>query len=235
MNKENFNDYLKDLNIVLTESQKEKLELFANLLLEYNKTTNITSIRNKEDVYLKHFYDSLTLVKGIDLTKRMTVLDVGSGGGFPGIVIGIVFPNLRITLLDSNHKKTDFQNYIIDKLQLSNIETVNMRAEEYYNSGNRYDLVVARAVANMQILSELCIPFVKINGCFIAMKGDFKEEIESSKFAINYLGGNLTNIVEFNLPISSDLRNLVIVYKEKDSPKGYPRKYDHIIKRPLSE
>lgn len=233
MTKELFELELKKIGINLTKEISDKIELYADLLLEYNEKVNITSIRNKKEVYLKHFYDSLTLAKAIDLNKKLNVLDIGSGGGFPGIVIGIVYPNLNITLLDSNHKKTDFQNYIIEKLALKNINTVNLRAEDYFKVNKKYDLVVARAVANMVTLSELCIPFVKRGGYFIAMKGDFKDEIDSSLYAIETLGGRKPNIITFNLPEVNDVRNLVVVQKERDTPKGYPRKYDQILKKPL--
>ena len=233
MTKELFELELKKIGINLTKEISDKIELYADLLLEYNEKVNITSIRNKKEVYLKHFYDSLTLAKAIDLNKKLNVLDIGSGGGFPGIVIGIVYPNLNITLLDSNHKKTDFQNYIIEKLALKNINNVNLRAEDYFKVNKKYDLVVARAVANMVTLSELCIPFVKLGGYFIAMKGDFKDEIDSSLYAIETLGGRKPNIITFNLPEVNDVRNLVVVQKERDTPKRYPRKYDQILKRPL--
>lgn len=234
MNKEEFyKEILNNLGIILTEEQKRDLELFANLLLEYNKHTNITAIRDINGVYLKHFYDSLTLVKVFDFTERIEVLDLGSGGGFPGIVLAIVFPNLNITLLDANHKKSDFQKYIVDNLKLDNVNVINDRAENYFKLGKKYDLVVARAVANLPILSELCIPFVKLKGHFIAMKGDSLEEIEKSIVAIKFLGGVINKKCEFSLKDNKDLRILVVIEKIKESPQGYPRVYDKIIKKPL--
>ena len=233
MNKDNFYIELSKLGIMLNEKQKGDLENFAHLLLEYNKHTNITAIRDIDGVYLKHFYDSLTLVKVYDLSKEVNVLDVGSGGGFPGIVLAIVYPNLKVTLLDSNHKKSDFQKYIVDNLKLNNVLVVNDRAENYYKKGIQYDLVVARAVANLSVLSELCIPFVKNSGYFISMKGDSALEIEEAKGAIRFLGGNIENIQTFFLQNGEDIRNLVVIKKEKDTPSGYPRIYDKIVKKPI--
>ena len=233
MNKEKFYTELSKLGIELSEKQKGDLENFAHLLLEYNKHTNITAIRDTHGVYLKHFYDSLTLAKVYDFNKNIDLLDVGSGGGFPGIVLAIVYPNLKVTLLDSNHKKSDFQNYIVDKLKLNNVLVVNDRAENYYKKEIQYDLVVARAVANLSVLSELCIPFVKNDGYFISMKGDSALEIKEAKGAIEFLGGNLENICTFYLQNGEDIRNLVVIKKEKDTPSGYPRIFDKIVKKPI--
>lgn len=228
-----FYSEVEKLNIKLSLEQKNKLELFCNLLLEYNEHTNLTAIRDKESVLLKHFYDSLTLVKVCNFEKPLKVLDVGSGAGFPGIVLNIVFPNLNITLLDSNNKKTKFQNYIIEKLNLSNILTVNQRAEEYYSSDIKFDIVVARAVSELAIISELCIPFVKIGGYFISMKGDSEEEIKNGQYAIEYLGGKLEKIEHFYLYNNDNIRNILLIKKINNSPKNFPRSYSKIIKKPL--
>ena len=233
MTKEEFYNYLKgNLNIIITENQKVKLEKYANILIEYNKHTNITAITKLEDIYLKHFYDSISLVKGIDLTKSMNVLDIGSGGGFPGLVLAIMFPNLNITLLDSNHKKSDFQKYVINELEIGNVIVENKRAEDFYKDGNKYDLVVARAVAVLPILTELCLPFVATNGYFIAMKGE-SDELNDSLYAIDYLGGVLDKKVSFKLPIIDSVRNLYVIKKIKITPKNYPRSYNKILKSPL--
>lgn len=233
MNKETFYEELQKINITLTNEQKENLEKFAGLLIEYNKHTNITAIKDKEGIYLKHFYDSLTLIKITDLKEHLTLLDVGSGGGFPGIVLKIVFPNLDITLLDSNNKKSEFQKFIIQNLDLKGIKVVCDRAENYYKTGEKYDIVVARAVSSLNILSELTIPFVKLKGEFIAMKADAQNEIEKSKNGIKTLGGEIKDIVEFNLPIENSQRTLIKVEKVSETPNFYPRSYDKIIKKPL--
>lgn len=234
MSKEEFFSLLKsEFNLELDDNQKDNLNKFAELLLEYNKHTNITAIRDLDSVYLKHFYDSLTLIKAVNLFNVISVLDVGSGGGFPGIVLAICFPNLKITLLDSNHKKSDFQKYIVQSLNLNNVIVINDRAENYFKLGNKYDLVVARAVANLSVLSELCIPFVNINGYFVSMKGDASLEIKEANNAIEFLGGKLENICKFYLKDNGDLRNLVVIKKIVNSPSGYPRNYDKIVKKPI--
>lgn len=233
MNKEEFINELSKLGITLTESQLESLEKYANILIDYNKHTNITAITDKESIYLKHFYDSLTLTKIINLNTNLKVLDIGSGGGFPGIVIKIIFPNLNITLLDSNNKKSEFQKYVIKELNLKDIEVINDRAENYFKKGLKYDLVVARAVSNMLVLDELCIPFLKINGNAILMKSEVNEELAQSKKGIEVLGGKIVDIQEFRLPKEESLRTLIKIQKEKETPKEYPRIYDKILKKPL--
>lgn len=233
MNKEEFINELSKLGITLTKSQSESLEKYANILIDYNKHTNITAITDKESIYLKHFYDSLTLTKIINLNTNLKVLDIGSGGGFPGIVIKIIFPNLNITLLDSNNKKSEFQKYVIKELNLKDIEVVNDRAENYFKTGLKYDLVVARAVSNMLVLDELCIPFLKINGNAVLMKSEVNEELAQSKKGIEILGGKIIDIQEFRLPKEESLRTLIKIQKEKETPKEYPRIYDKILKKPL--
>lgn len=233
MNKEEFINELSKLGITLTKSQLESLEKYANILIDYNKHTNITAITDKESIYLKHFYDSLTLTKIINLNTNLKVLDIGSGGGFPGIVIKIIFPNLNITLLDSNNKKSEFQKYVIKELNLKDIEVINDRAENYFKKGLKYDLVVARAVSNMLVLDELCIPFLKINGNAVLMKSEVNEELALSKKGIEILGGKIIDIQEFRLPKEESLRTLIKIQKEKETPKEYPRIYDKILKKPL--
>lgn len=233
MNKNEFIKELSKLDINITDNQLNQLETYANILIEYNKHTNITSITDKESIYLKHFYDSLTLTKIINLNDNLEVLDIGSGGGFPGIVIKILFPNLNITLLDSNNKKSEFQKYVIKELNLTNITVINDRAENYFKQGNKYDLVVARAVSNMLVLDELCIPFLKINGNLVLMKAEATEELEQSKKGIEILGGKITDIQKFKLPKEDSLRTLIKIQKEKLTPKEYPRIYDKILKKPL--
>lgn len=227
------NQILNDFGITISNKQRELLNLFSDLLLDYNLKVNITSIKNKKEVYLKHFYDSLSIVKIIDLNNVESLLDVGSGGGFPGIVLKIFFPNVSITLLDSNHKKSDFQRYICDKLNLDNIIIVNDRAENFYLLGKKYDIVVARAVARMNVLTELCLPFSKIGGYFIAMKGNAEEEIKEAKKSIEMLGGKTMDIIDFKMPYNAGNRTIVKILHEKETPAKYPRSYDKILKKPL--
>lgn len=236
MNKEKFIEELKKINIELSEHQLNQLDIYCNYLLEINKITNLTAIRNEEDVYLKHFYDSITITKIIDLNNIKKVIDVGTGAGFPGMIIKIINPNIELTLLDSNNKKISFLKELADKLNFDDIEFINDRAEDYYNEvGNIYDLVVARAVSNLSILSELCIPLLKIGGIFVSMKSQATEEIEEAKYGINILGGTINNIIEFDLPIENSKRTLIKIDKIKDTPKEYPRRYEKIIKNPLKK
>lgn len=233
MNKEELINELQKINISITTKQINQLEKYAILLQEYNKHTNITAITEINSIYLKHFYDSLTISKIIDLKKYTTLLDIGSGGGFPGIVLKIIYPNLQITLLDSNNKKSKFQKYIIEKLNLENINVINERAELYIKKSQKYDIVTARAVSNLNILSELSIPFVNQEGYFIAMKGEINNELETSKNAIKVLGGNIEELINFKLPKENSIRTLIKIKKIKPTPQEYPRTYDKITKKPL--
>lgn len=231
MTKDRFLDELKKLNIFLTEDQLTKLDKFYQLLINWNEKINLTTITKEEDVYLKHFYDSLTLIKTIDLTKDITLLDVGTGAGFPGIVLKIVFPNLKITLLDSLNKRINYLNEIIKELELSNIETICSRCEDYTKiNREKYDVVVARAVSHLKILSELIIPTVKVNGYFVAMKSNVQDEIEISKNILSKLDSTVEKVIEFNLPIENSIRTLVKIKKNKITNVKYPRKYDQIKK-----
>ena len=213
------------MGIKITEEKLSKLEKFYELLISWNEKMNLTRIIEKEEVYLKHFYDSLTLIKAIDLTQELTLCDVGSGAGFPGIVLKIVFPNLKITLIDSLQKRVNYLNEIIKELELTNIEAIHTRAEDYAkNHREDYDIVTARAVAYLKLLSELCIPMVKVNGYFIAMKANAIEEIKESKDIIKYLNARLEDTIEFLLPIEESNRTLIKINKITKTNSKYPRK-----------
>jgi 16S rRNA (guanine527-N7)-methyltransferase len=203
-------------------------------LIEWNKKINLTTITDKRAVYLKHFYDSLTLNLVCDLNKINNLCDIGSGAGFPGIVIKIFFPTIDMILVDSLNKRTKFLNTVITTLDLKKIKVVNERAEDFaLNHRELFDVVVARAVVNLNILAELCIPLTKVRGIFIAMKGINNEEIERSKNGIKKLGGQIIDIKEFLLPIENSNRRLIkITKKTKTSPK-YPRKFHEIKRNPL--
>ena len=222
---------LKELNIELTSYQQEQLIKYKDFLIEYNKHTNLTAITNEEDIYLKHFYDSLTITEAINLDNQK-VLDIGTGAGFPGLVLKIVYPNIDLTLLDSNNKKITFLKELTIKLNI-NVNLINKRAEEYIiDNRESFDIVVSRAVANLNTLVELSIPYVKVNGYFIAMKANAKEEIDNSHNAIKILGSNIDGIIEFKL-INNDPRTLIIIQKNKETNIKYPRRYEKIIKQPL--
>ena len=226
---------VKEFGITVSLRHIDLLEKYANYLIEYNEHTNLTAITNKDEIYLKHFYDSLTILKAIDLNEVNTVLDVGTGAGFPGMVLKIFFPHLHVTLLDSNNKKTTFLTNLVQKLELTDIEIVNERSEDYAkNNLDKYDLVTARAVTHLKALSELCLPLVKVNGYFIPLKGNAKEEIEISKNIITKLNSHIDNIIEFNLPIEDSTRTIIKIIKDNKTPSGYPRSYS-IIKKELKK
>lgn len=229
MNLDLFIEETKKLGITLTDLQLEKLNQFYELLISWNQKMNLTRITKKEDVYLKHFYDSLTLSKVIDLNQDLTICDVGSGAGFPGIVLKICFPNLKITLLDSLQKRVNYLNEIIKELDLKDIEAIHTRAEEYAKQNReKFDIVTARAVANLKILSELCIPMVKVNGLFIAMKANIEEEIENSTEILKKLDGKIEKIETFYLPIENSIRNIILIEKLKLTNTLYPRRIEKI-------
>ena len=229
MTKEEFIEELKKININILDCQLEKLEQFYKLLIIWNEKINLTTITEKKEVYLKHFYDSLTLIKAVDLTKKLKVLDVGTGAGFPGIVLKIVFPNLKITLLDSLQKRIKYLDEIIKELDLNNINTICARSEEYTNiHREEYDLVVSRAVAHLKILSEITFSSVKVGGNLIAMKGNINQELEESKEIINKMNGEIKDIIEFILPYENSKRTLVKIEKKEKTNSKYPRKYSII-------
>ena len=222
-----FIEETKKLGITLTSQQLEKLAEFYELLISWNQKMNLTRITEKEDVYLKHFYDSLTISKVIDLTQDLTLCDVGSGAGFPGIVLKICFPNLKITLLDSLQKRVNYLNEIIKDLELKDIEAIHTRAEDYAKQNREnFDIVTARAVANLKILSELCIPMVKVNGLFIAMKANIEEEIENSTEILKKLDSKIEKKETFYLPIENSIRNIIMIQKQKPTNNLYPRRIE---------
>ncbi len=236
MNLEEFIEEVKTLGIDVTKAQLEKLDIYCNFLLEYNTHTNLTAIKNREEVYLKHFYDSLTLIKAIDLKKENTLLDIGSGAGFPGMVLKIFFPELQIYLVDSNNKKTRFLTELKAKLGVDKLEVINNRIENLTKEFiNKMDVVTARAVTNLPVLVELALPLVAINKYFIAMKGNAQEEIYNSQYAITYLGGKIIAINEFTLPHETGKRTLIVIKKEQKSDLNKVRPYEKIIKKPLQK
>ena len=208
MNKEEFIKALEELNITLNNDQLQKLDLFYKLLVEWNNKINLTRIINEEDVYLKHYYDSLTIVKAIDLNKMNTLCDVGTGAGFPGIVLKIVFPHLKIKLIDSLLKRVNYLNCIIKELKLDNIEAIHSRGEDHKG---KYDVVTSRAVANIEKLVNYTMHLVDKNGVFVAMKGDIDNELTESiqnKLEKKYI---IEDIIRFKLPIEDSNRSLIIM------------------------
>ncbi len=208
MTEEQFIKELEQINISLTQEQLSKLELFYKLLIDWNKKINLTRIIEKKDIYLKHFYDSLTIVKIIDLTKVDTLCDVGTGAGFPGIVLKIAFPNLKITLLDALQKRVNYLNSIIKELELEDIEALHVRGEDLKE---KYDVVTARAVANIEKLLKYTMHLLNKDGVMIAMKGNIDEELTTDvKKRIN-LKYKIINVEKFLLPIENSNRSLILI------------------------
>lgn len=235
MNEKEFVESLKRLDIVLTDKQLKDLEEYYNLLISYNKKINLTRIVEKKDVYLKHFYDSITLIKAINLRENIKVCDIGTGAGLPGVVLKIVFPNLDITLVDSLNKRVEFLKEVIKKLNLENIRAIHGRGEDYIRKNrNIFDLITCRAVAKLSVISEISLPGVKINGYFIPMKANIDEEIKDTKY-LNVLGSILESIITFTLPIEDSIRNLIVIKRIGDIDIKYPRNYDKIIKNEIKK
>lgn len=208
MNKEEFIKALKELNIVLTEEQLNKLNKFYNLLIEWNEKINLTRITEEQEVYLKHFYDSLTISKVIDLSTKETLCDVGTGAGFPGIVLKIVYPNLKITLVDSLLKRVNYLNTIIKELELDNIKAIHSRGEDFKE---KFDVVTARAVANIEKLLNFTMHLVNKDGVFIAMKGNIDEELTDDIIVKINKKYQLINVNKFLLPVENSNRSLVVI------------------------
>lgn len=233
MNDKEFKEELSKLGIVLTSTQENQLEMYYNLLIEWNNKMNLTGITERNSVYLKHFYDCITLIKAIDLTKNLKIVDVGTGAGFPGLVLKIVFSNLDVVLVDALNKRINFLNHVIESLKLENIEAIHDRIENYAkNNLEVFDLVTCRAVAKLNIISELCLPLAKINGYFIPMKATIEDEISDTKY-LEVLKSKVESVITFNLPIENSVRNLIVIKKYGSIDKKYPRQYDKIIKNPL--
>ena len=235
MNKEEFVKELQKNNIEINDTIIEKLDIYIKFLIEYNKHTNLTAIKEEKDIYLKHFYDSIVLAKYYNFQNEK-VLDIGTGAGFPGMILKIFYPGLKVTLLDSNNKKIKFLKELCKKININDIELICARAEEYcQNNREIYDIVTSRAVSNLTVLSEISLPFVKKDGYFIPLKGGNKEEIEDAKNAINILGGEIEKEYNYLLPIENSNRTILLIKKKKNTPNKYPRQYGKIIKNPLKK
>ncbi len=234
MTENNLEKELTNLGIVVTQKMLKQFNRYYELLVEWNEKINLTAITEKNDVYLKHFYDSATIVKAIDLNKETTLCDIGTGAGFPGLVLKILFPNLKVTLIDALEKRIKFLNTVIEELDLNDIETIHARSEEYgVKNREKYDVVTARAVANLPVLMEYCVPLVNIGKYFIPMRANISQEINSSQKAIKELGIKQIKIEEFLLPYENSNRTIIVYLKEKQTIKKYPRKNAEIKKKPL--
>ena len=233
MTQNSFIEELKKINIEVTDEMLNQLEKYYEMLIEYNKVMNLTGITKKDEVYLKHFYDSLTLNKIINLSEVKTLCDLGSGAGFPGIVLKIVFPQIEITLVDSLNKRINFLNLVISELGLKKIKTVSARIEEYaVLHEEEYEVVTARAVAPLNILLELGSNLISVGGHFIAMKGNIENEPDYAN-SMNRLNLSEVDKIVFNLPFEESARTLICIKKESKTPKKFPRRYSEIKSRPL--
>jgi 16S rRNA (guanine527-N7)-methyltransferase len=232
-----FRESLEKLDITLSQQQLEQFLTYYELLIEWNNVMNLTAITEYEEVILKHFIDSLTLIKVYDLTKPCRILDLGTGAGFPGVPLKIAFPNLEIVLLDSLNKRIKFLDEVIQKLELKSITAIHGRAEDFGKSSTyreTFDLCVSRAVANLASLSEYCIPYVKVGGYFIPYKsGKIQEEVDAAKNAVNILGAKINKVETFCLPGSDMERSFVLIKKGKNTAKTYPRSAGKPTKEPL--
>lgn len=246
----NFEEALKEFNIVLSETQAAQFESYFHLLIEWNEKMNLTAITQRDEVYVKHFLDSLSLVRVFEMLEKksgrnyadgkFSVIDIGTGAGFPGIPLKILYPESEVTLMDSLNKRITFLDEVISSLALNekgSIQTVHARAEDLGQNSvyrEKYDLVVSRAVSNLATLSEYCLPFAKTGGFFIPYKSEkAEEELEESKNAIALCGGKYIKEESFVLPQSDLKRTLLVIEKKKSTPKQYPRKAGVPAKKPL--
>lgn len=234
-----FEKDLEAFQITLSDRQKEQFLKYYELLVEWNGFMNLTAITEFDDVMKKHFADSLSIVKAFSeiRTEKLKVIDIGTGAGFPGIPLKIVFPQIELTLLDSLQKRLKFLQEVINQLELGEVELIHGRAEDFCKPSmkrEQYDLCVSRAVANLATLSELCLPYVKVGGKFIPYKSEkAEEEVKAAKKAIALLGGEVKDQIEFELPESNIGRTLVVIEKKNATLKKYPRKAGMPAKEPL--
>ncbi|MDT0698465.1 16S rRNA (guanine(527)-N(7))-methyltransferase RsmG [Staphylococcus chromogenes] len=230
-------EQLESHGITLSDKQKQQFETYYDMLVEWNEKINLTSITEEHEVYLKHFYDSITPSFYHDFNDTLNVCDVGAGAGFPSIPLKIVFPNLRVTIVDSLNKRIQFLNQLAMALDLEGVHFVHDRAETFgKNEAYRgsFDVVTARAVARMSVLSEFCIPLVKTRGVFIALKSSKgQEELDEARFGIGIFGGRIEDVFTFKLPEDAGERQIIKIQKRSQTPKKYPRKPGTPNKSPL--
>ena len=233
MSKEEFINELQKLNIQITDKQLKDLDIYYQLLYNENQKYNLTAITEEKSVYLKHFYDSLTITKVIELNNQ-SIIDIGTGAGFPGLVLKIIYPNLKIDLLDATEKKCQFLKKVIDKINLKDINVINARAEEYaLTNRNKYDIITSRAVAPLKHLLEYGVPMLKINGTFIALKSNIDTELNNISNYYRKLSLSNERINKFKLPIENSTRTIYEITKIGETPNNYPRKYSQIIKKDI--
>lgn len=231
---EEFISALEKQGIILTNKQLNQFDLYFKNLVEWNKKMNLTAITDIEDVYFKHFYDSVTISFDFPFNNQ-SIVDIGAGAGFPSIPLKILFPELKVTIVDSLSKRITFLNHLFNVLDLNDCYAFSARAEEFVvENREKYDIAMARAVARLNILDELCLPYVKVGGYFLTLKGKIaNEELNEAKKGIEKLGGKVTKQVDFCLSDDEDLRSNIIIKKIKKTPNQYPRMFSKIKKQPL--
>ncbi len=234
--------YAQLMGIELDDNQLRQFETYMNMVIEKNKVMNLTAITEPEEFSLIHFADSLSLIPAVSAAAPLTkenasVIDVGTGAGFPAIPLKIAFPNMKLTLLDSLNKRVTFLDSVVEELELKKVTTIHARAEEggrQKNLRDNFDFVLSRAVANLSVLTEYCLPYAKVGGLFISYKsGDIEEELKEAKHAISVLGGKLEDVIHFQLADTDINRSFVLIRKDKATPKAYPRKAGTAKKSPL--
>ncbi|MBS4175197.1 16S rRNA (guanine(527)-N(7))-methyltransferase RsmG [Bacillus sp. FJAT-49736] len=237
MKVEQFVQLLEEKGIALSSNQIQQFERYFELLVEWNEKMNLTAITQKEDVYLKHFFDSISASFFVDFNQQLHICDVGAGAGFPSIPLKICFPEIKISIVDSLQKRISFLEHLAKELKLDQAYFYHDRAETFAKNKEhreKYDIVTARAVARMSVLNELCLPLVKIGGAFVAMKAaNAKEELEAAQKGIKILGGKIQEVYSFTLPFEESERNIIVIKKDKSTPAKYPRKPGTPNKMPL--
>lgn len=232
-----FTKLLEERGITLTSEQLEQFELYYQELISWNEKMNLTGITEREQVYTKHFYDSISLAFYLDMKEINSLADIGSGAGFPGIPLKICFPHLKLTIVDSLSKRISFLQHVSNTLKLTNVELIHGRAEDVarqFKHRDAYDLVTARAVARLSLLNEFCLPFTRKEGIFAAMKGSNpSEELSEAKLSLKELRGKLDRVESFNLPVEESARHIIIIRKTGPTSAKYPRKAGIPAKMPL--
>lgn len=228
---------LEEIKINLTHEQVNQFDKYGDLLIEWNQKINLTAITEPDEVAIKHFVDSLMCLQYLNFEENYSIIDIGTGAGFPGLPIKISQEKLSLTLLDSLQKRCNFLQNVVDELKLKDVQVIHGRAEEKGQDKKlreKFNIAFARAVTNLPVLVEYCLPFVKVGGFFVSLKGpDVNQEIADAKNALKILGGKIVDIKQFKLPIIEDPRSLIIIEKTSPTPKNYPRKAGLPAKKPL--
>ncbi|WP_282938676.1 16S rRNA (guanine(527)-N(7))-methyltransferase RsmG [Paenibacillus sp. RC67] len=233
-----FHDWLKEKGVHLSDYQISQFETYYKVLVEWNEKMNLTGITEREQVYIKHFYDSLSVSFFTDMMEKRSIADIGSGAGFPSIPLKIAFPHLEVTIVDSLNKRIQFLNHLVSELKLTGVNCIHGRAEDIARQRvhrDQYDMVTARAVARLAVLNEFCLPFTKVQGNFIAMKGsEVVEELEEAAFSLKELRSKYLHTHRFDLPDQeASKRHLIVIEKTAATPSKYPRKAGTPLKTPL--